>query len=78
MVLMEEEKAPENLSQKISTLSLTGAHKKVVVWVLYLFLETKKKPHESISAYLIVITCELSLSAMHLEHKIIFINIHTI
>lgn len=50
MVIKEEEKAPEKLSQKISTMSLTGAHKKVVVWVLYLFLEKKQNPHESRSA----------------------------
>jgi hypothetical protein len=30
--IMEDEKAPENLSKKISTISLSGVDKKVTIW----------------------------------------------
>jgi signal recognition particle subunit SRP68 len=32
--IMEDEKAPENLSKKISTISLSGVDKKVTIWTL--------------------------------------------
>lgn len=69
MVIKEEEKAPEKLSQKISTMSLNGAHKKVVVWVLYLFLEKKQNPHESRSA---------CFNSHHLQTSIVSLCIHSI